>query len=97
MIEHNISQIFQLFAQYKVTVNLIQNSAISFSVCIEDTYNQFFALHKELTQLYKVSYHKDVTLLSIRYFTEESVVMASKNNTILLIQQTLDTVQFIMH
>lgn len=96
MIEYNISQIFQLFSQYKVVVNLIQNSAISFSVCIEDSYNQFDALYKELTCLYKVNYHKKVTLLSIRHFTKKSISTVAENNEILLTQQTLETVQFVM-
>ena len=96
MIEHNISHIFQLFAQYKVTVNLIQNSAISFSVCIEDSYNQFDALHQELMRLYKVVYHKKVSLLTIRHFTKKSVTTVAENNKILLTQQTLDAVQFVM-
>ena len=41
MVESNISYIFQKLHDYQLKVNLIQNSAISFSVCIEDKFNNF--------------------------------------------------------
>ena len=41
VMEHDISEIFGFLHQYKIKVNLIQNSAISFSLCIEDNFNNF--------------------------------------------------------
>jgi aspartate kinase len=43
--EENISEIFALFHQFKLKVNLIQNSAISFSVCVEDKFDNFTDLN----------------------------------------------------
>lgn len=97
MIEHNISHVFDLFAKYKVSVNLIQNSALSFSVCIEDTYNQFDVLMQEFSNHYRVRYNKNVRLLTIRHFTDDDIKKTKANNKILLSQLTDKTVQFVMH
>ena len=43
MVEHNLSDIFRILHDCKLKVNLIQNSALSFSVCLEDKFNKFDA------------------------------------------------------
>jgi aspartate kinase len=96
MIEHNISQIFSLFSKYKISVNLIQNSAISFSVCVDDLYENFELLFDELVASYTVTYNKGLRLLSIRYFDTASIDEIKKTNTILLVQESRSTMQFVM-
>lgn len=96
IIEKNISMIFDLFARYRIKVNLIQNSAISFSVCIEDMYNSFESLLKELQDLFYVTYNKEVQLISIRHFTRRDIEKIKKDYSILLSQQTSKTLQFIV-
>lgn len=96
MIEDNISHIFKLFTENRITVNLIQNSAISFSVCIEDSYGQFNKLHQELVQHYDLDFKTDVSLLSIRHFSQKIIQDILSKNTVLLKQQTNTTVQFII-
>ena len=58
IMENHISEIFGLFSKFKIKVNLIQNTAISFSVCIEDKYNTFEELRKVLAKKFKVSYNE---------------------------------------
>ncbi len=58
MVEKNLSYIFDLLDQYKIKVNLIQNSAISFSVCIEDNYSNFTAFYNELQPNFTVKLTK---------------------------------------
>jgi aspartate kinase len=45
IMEENISEIFSLFHEFKLKVNLIQNTAISFSVCVEDKFDNFNELN----------------------------------------------------
>lgn len=96
MIEHNISHIFELFTKFKIKVNLIQNSATSFSVCIEDPYLQFPFLHEVLENHYIIKQHKAVTLISIRHFSKEDIQQITSKNNILLSQRTDKTIQFII-
>lgn len=95
MMEDHMSEIFALFAEYKIKVNLIQNSAISFSVCIEDKYDNFKALKTSLSKKFKVSFNENVSLYTIRHFDEEAAQIVEKNKTILLKQISRETLQVV--
>ena len=95
IVENNISEIFALFSKYKIKVNLIQNTAISFSVCIEDKYTNFEELRKVLAKKFKVYYNENVSLYTIRHFDENAAKVVETNKTILLRQISRDTMQVI--
>ena len=96
MVEHNLSDIFKILHNYKLKVNLIQNSALSFSVCIEDKFNNFDSFLKEVTLNYVVNYVENVSLYTIRHVTQEAVDLVEKRGKTILKQATKDTVQLIM-
>lgn len=95
MMEDHMSEIFALFAEYKIKVNLIQNSAISFSVCIEDKYGNFEALKTSLSKKFKVSFNENVSLYTVRHFDEAAAQIVEKNKTILLKQISRETLQVV--
>lgn len=95
IIEDNISEIFALFHQYKIKVSLIQNSAISFSVCIEDKFSNFRELKNILSKKFKVSYNEKVSLYTIRHFDEKAAKMVEKDKTVLLKQISRETMQIV--
>ncbi len=96
MVEFNLSDIFKILHEYKLKVNLIQNSALSFSVCIEDKFNNFNAFINEISAQYQVNYSENVSLYTIRHATDESVKIIEKRGEILLKQATKETVQLVM-
>lgn len=96
MVEYNLSDIFKILHDNKLKVNLIQNSAISFSVCIDDKFNQFEYFLLELKSKYKVTYVKNVSLYTIRHATENAIEEIEQKGEILLKQATKGTVQFVM-
>lgn len=93
MVESNISHIFQKLAEYQLKVNLIQNSAISFSVCIEDNFRKFRHFLQEMQSLYKIDYTEGLSLFTIRHFNEESRKAILKRGTSLLTQINKETLQ----
>ncbi len=95
IMEENISEIFALFHQFKMKVSLIQNSAISFSVCIEDKFGNFNDLKAILAKKFKVSYNENVSLYTIRHFTKEAAEMVEKDKEVLLRQLSRETMQVI--
>jgi aspartate kinase len=95
-VEDNISEIFALFHKYQIKVDLIQNSAISFSVCIDNKFKNADKLIELLKAKFKVRAEKNVTLLTIRHFDEASIKKLTANKDILLKQFTQNTVQFIL-
>ncbi|MBW2960317.1 aspartate kinase [Mesonia aestuariivivens] len=94
-VEENISEIFALFHKYQIKVDLIQNSAISFSVCVDNKFNNVDKLITHLKAKFKVKYHKGVSLYTIRHFTEEAINLLEQDKTILLKQLTRQTLQLV--
>lgn len=93
MMEENISDIFKLLHDYKLKVNLIQNSAISFSVCLEDNYENFNKFYKALQPNFKIKYNTEVTLFTVRHFDENSIEDIQRKGAVLLQQTSRETVQ----
>ncbi len=97
MVEKNLSFIFDLLHQYKLKVNLIQNSAISFSVCLEDNYSSFSSFYNELKPNFKVRFNEKVSLFTVRHFDLKSIAEIEKKGTVLLKQTSRETVQLIIN
>ena len=96
IVEDNISDIFQILHENKMKVDLIQNSAISFSVCVYDKYSRLKELISILKATFKVECTENVSLFTIRHFNENSSGEILKNNTLLLEQRTKETLQLVV-
>jgi aspartate kinase len=95
IMEENISEIFALLHEYKIKVNLIQNSAISFSVCIEDKFGNFQSLKNILSKKFKVSYNENVSLYTIRHFSDQAANIVEENKVVVLKQISRETMQIV--
>lgn len=95
IMEENISEIFALLHKYKIKVSLIQNTAISFSICIEDKFGNFNELKTILSKKFKVSYNENVSLYTIRHFSKEAAEMVEKDKVVLLKQISRETMQIV--
>ena len=96
IIEKNISDIFAMLHKHKMKVDLIQNSAISFSVCVFDKFNKMEELLHELRGRFQVNHTEDVSLYTIRYFQAESADFLLRKHELLLEQRTQETIQLVM-
>ena len=96
IIEDNISDIFKLLHLYQMRVGLIQNSAISFSVCINNKYGRLNELVSHLKNRFKVEVDNNVSLYTIRHFDQKAIEKIKNNGkNILLEQRAQNTIQFI--
>ena len=73
MVEDNISEIFALLHQYQMRVEMIQNSAISFSICIYNKYGMLEPLLETLKTKFKVKVSDGVSLYTIRHFDKPAI------------------------
>jgi len=96
MVENNLSELFKILHNNKLKVNLIQNSALSFSVCIEDKFNNFKQFLMDLELKYQLSYVENVSLYTIRHATKIAVSEIEQKGKVLLKQATKGTVQVVM-
>ena len=94
--EDNLSAIFSTFASLSVKINLMQNSAISFSVCVDDDDAKTPRLIEKLKKDYWVRYNQGVQLYTIRYYYPSTIDALSTGREILLEQRSRTTAQLVM-
>lgn len=95
IMEHQVSDIFRMFAEQHIKVNVIQNSAISFTVCVEDKFGNFKDMLEELSSNFKITYNENVSLYTIRHFSDEAAAKVINNQTVLLQQVNRETMQIV--
>lgn len=93
--ESNLRDIYGLFFTHGITINLMQNAAISFSVCVDYVPHKTKKLIEELQKNYKVSFNEGATLITIRHYTDEIIEDLLVGKTILLEQKTRNTARFV--
>lgn len=96
IVEDNISALFKLLHDYKMKVDMIQNSAISFSVCVDNKFGRLEELLEHLQGKFKVVCHQDVSLYTIRHFTAEAINSLQNGREVLLEQRGRETVQLVV-
>ncbi|MCL4163967.1 UNVERIFIED_CONTAM: hypothetical protein GTU68_054542, partial [Idotea baltica] len=96
MVENNISYIFKKLHDYQLKVNLIQNSAISFSVCIDNKFNKFDDFYNELKKEFKIEVQKGIDLFTVRHFTDDAIAKIEEKGTPLLTQVNKETIQIVL-
>ena len=97
IMEEGISYIFKSLHKTQMKVSVIQNSAISFSVCVENKFDTLPELLEKLEERFKVSVTEGVTLYTIRHATEAAINEVATGKNVLLKQVSSDTVQMIIN
>jgi len=92
----NLSRIFYLFIQHGIKVNMVEASAISIDVCIDDERSRVESLIEDLKTEFTAAYNDNVEMLSIRHYTPEAIEQITNGREMLLEQRTRSTVRFVM-
>ena len=95
--EDHISFIFKELAKRNIKVSLMQNSAISLALCLEDKFNNVDELETELEQDFNTEIVKNVSLFTIRNARLENLDKLYEGKNVLLEQITKTTVQMIIN
>jgi aspartate kinase len=94
--EDNLEKIFRCFAIYGLKVNLMQNSAVSFDVCVNNDKSRIPGVIDELEKEFRVSFTAGLELITIRYFDDATISRVLVNKDLLLSQRTKTTVQMVV-
>ena len=95
VLEESLSEIFDIIHRHRLKVSLIQSSAVTISVCVDNTRFVPEAI-TELQQHFKVSYNDRLSLLTIRGTTPEILAKAKAGRTIMLSQTTRRTARLVV-
>jgi aspartate kinase len=91
-----VNTLYEILNQVKVKPNLTQNTAISLFVCMDDIAGKIEQIALQAEEIFDVQLEKDLTLLTIRHYTNEFIQKLSENKIIVLEQKTLNTIQLLM-
>ena len=93
--EDHISQIFNLLAKHKIKVSMMQNSAISLALCLEDKFGKIDEVNQTLTQQFSTDVVKNVSLYTVRNANMDELSTFYADKKILLEQISKNTVQIV--
>lgn len=93
--EEHLSQIFSALAKNKIKISLMQNSAISLALCLEDKYCKIDELQEELTQSFNTEVVKNVSLFTVRNANLSVLERFYSEKVVLLEQISKQTIQMV--
>ena len=94
--EHHLSMIFSLLAKFRLKVNMMRNTAISFTVCVNNIPERIQKFEASLGSEFKMVTDNDLELITIRHFNDEVLKDMKKNKLILFEERLQDTVQMVV-
>lgn len=95
VLEDSLSKMFTLLHKHRLKVSLIQSSAVTISVCV-DNVRRLSAAIDELGNDFRVSYNEGLELLTIRGTSPQLIEKVTKGRDILMSQHTRRTAKFLM-
>jgi len=95
IVGNHMNQIFSILAKNNVEVNLMQNSAVSFSICVDNDKHKIPQLIKDFQQFYEVLYNADLSLFTIRHYADNSFDSFLHDKVVVLEQKSRNTIQLI--
>lgn len=94
--EHNLSRIFADFARHGVKMNLMQNSAISFSACFDKDQTKTPALLRDLKKNFNVKYNANLELITVRNYQKASIEELIEGKDLVMEQKSRTTLQMVV-
>ena len=94
--EKGVGRLYDLMAGFKISPNLVQSGAITVMCCLDDKSDKVEKLALAAGELFDVQVEKNLTLLTVRHYTEDIVQRLSAAKQQVLSQKTRETIQIVM-
>lgn len=92
----NLSRIFRYFSDRGIKVNIVEASAVSIDVCVNDERDKVKSFMEDLKNDFTIVYNENVEMLTVRHYTENAVEQLMRGREALLEQRTRSTVRFVV-
>ena len=96
IVEEHLSRIFEIFASHKITIDIMQNSAVNFTVAVHGKENKLLALVKDLQSVFEVHYNTGVELITIRHYNENIITQLKNDRKVYMEQRTRETYRVLL-
>ncbi len=94
--EHHLSRIFSLLDKHRIKVNMMRNTAISFTICTSYIPDKIEAFRVELGKEFNMVIDDELELVTIRHYNEETLQNMKKNRLVLLEERLRNTIQMVI-
>ena len=95
IMEENLSEIFETLSKSGIKINLMQNSALSFSFAVDQNKINIDAVLSLFKDKYEVKFNANLELITIRHYDDATIAKMIQNKTVLIEQKTRQTVRFL--
>lgn len=96
IVEENLSDIFNRLSLAKAKINLMQNSALSFSILMDGNKINPATILEQFSEMYEVRYNEGLELVTIRHYDDATIERVTKDKEIILQQRTRYTARFVL-
>tara|TARA_R110002050_G_scaffold149463_1_gene276100 strand:- start:150688 stop:152037 length:1350 start_codon:yes stop_codon:yes gene_type:complete len=96
IVEEHLSRIFEIFSAHKVKIDIMQNSAVNFTVAVHNSTSQLLALIDDLSSSFDVKYNTDAELITIRHYNEDIIAHLKDNRIVYMEQRTRETYRVLL-
>src|SRR5690606_39172210 len=94
--EDHLSKVFTTFAEHRLRINLMQNAAISFSICVDNKKEKIDAVIEELNNDFSMIRNEGLSILTIRHYNQGIIDKLTKDKEVLLRQISRTTIQVLV-
>lgn len=94
--EQHMARLFQKAADLRIFVNMMQNTAISFTICVPNVPDRLSQFIKEISDEFKVKMEQDLELITIRHYTQESIDNLKKGKIVLFEERIRSTMHMVV-
>lgn len=96
MIEENLSEIFGLLAKYRIKVNLMQHSALSFQVCVDNDVDKVSHFYLDMEKSFNLQLEENLELITVRNYNQSTVDRLLVGKKLLVEQKNSHTVRLVV-
>ncbi|MFW5656751.1 MAG: aspartate kinase [Bacteroidota bacterium] len=94
--EEHLQDIFPAFAETGLKINLMQNSAVSFNVCVNNDPTRLSRTIQKLEKIFNVNLRHGLEIITVRYYDDETIASVVDKRSLILTQKTQTTVQMVV-
>jgi aspartate kinase len=94
--EHHMARLFGKAADLRIFVNMMQNTAVSFTICVPNVPDRIERFSKEVADEFKVKMEQGLELITIRHYTEETIANLKKGKIVLFEERIRNTMHMVV-
>jgi len=94
--EHHMARLFNLFEKHRIKVNMMRNTAITFTVCVTNDSRRISNLLTELKAEYVVVIDSELELITVRHYIDSMLTALLENKIVVLEERIKKTLQMVV-